>query len=237
MRAQTLAIPLVLMPGLDGTDIFFQPLLAALPDTVERIVIIYPKDGPQDYAHLLTLVRERLQDVPAYCLLGWSFSGPLAVQLAAAEPQKVRGLILAASFVRPPQRWMTPGAALLRTPLVWLWRFTRRLPLWLGRPTKDALRLAKDRTWREVSAGVLAARLRAIAAVDVRVPLQACSAPMLYLSSETDGIVPPRAMQESVRLQPAMQVARIPGYHQALYTHPEPAAQAVLAFLARLQSA
>ena len=224
-------LPLVLMPGLDGTDIFFQPLLAALPDTVERIVITHPKDGPQDYARLLAHVRERLQEVPEYCVLGWSFSGPLALQLAVAEPQKVRGVILAASFVRPPHPWMVALAPVLAAPVVWLWRAARRLPLWLGRGRSDALRQAKNRTWREVSAGLLAARLRTIAKVDVRPQLQACTAPMLYLLSQTDVIVPPRAMQEILQLQPAMRVAKIPGYHQALYSHPEPAARALLAFL------
>jgi pimeloyl-ACP methyl ester carboxylesterase len=222
------------MPGLDGTDVFFQPLLDALPESVERIVIRYPAAGPQDYAHLLAHVRERLQDVPSYCLLGWSFSGPLALKLAAAEPHKVQGLILAASFVRPPHPWMAPFAPLLAAPVVWLWRAGRRLPLWLGRPASDALRQAKDRTWREVSARVLAARLRTIAKVDVRAQLQACTAPMLYLMSETDVIVPPRAMEEVMQLQPAMRLEKIPGYHQALYTHPEPAVHALLAFLSGL---
>lgn len=227
-------LPLVLMPGLDGTDIFFQPLLAALPDTVERIVITHPKDGPQDYARLLTHVRERLREVPEYCVLGWSFSGPLALQLAAAEPQKVRGVILVASFVRPPHPWMAVFAPALAAPVMWLWRAARRLPLWLGRARGDALRQAKNRTWREVSARLLAARLRTIARVDVRPQLQACTAPMLYLMSQTDVIVPPRATQEILQLQPAMRLAKIPGYHQALYTHPEPAAHAVLEFLSGL---
>ena len=227
-------IPLVLMPGLDGTDIFFQPLLAALPDTVERIVIRYPDHGPQDYPSLLAQLRARLKDVPAYHLLGWSFSGPLALMLAAAEPRKVRGVILAASFVRSPHPWLAGLGPWLAWPLVWLWRAARRVPLWLGRSRGDALRQAKSRTWREVNARVLAARLRVIARVDVRAELQACQAPLLYIMSATDVIVPHRQVREITRLQPAVRLARIPGHHQALYTHPAEAVRAMEAFWAAL---
>lgn len=222
---------LVLLPGLDGTEIFFQPLLAALPENVQALVVSYPAAAGHGYADLLPLVRRAIADVPECHVLGWSFSGPLALMLAAAEPQKVRGVILSASFVRPPHRLMSRLRFALVGPVIWTWRAVRRLPLWLLRPRTDPLRRAKTQTWHQVSSGVLAARLRAIMGVDAREPLNACHQPVLYIASRQDGIVPRRNVDEIVRLRPSVRVVTIPGRHQAMYTHPESAARAISEFI------
>src|SRR5262249_42450922 len=159
----------------------------------------------QDYDSLLALVQAHLLRVSDCIVLGWSFSGPLALRLARAEPDKVRGVILAASFVRAPNRLLEVLGGLLAGPLVWLWRAGRRRPLLL-RPRSDVLREAKMRTWRQVGARVLAQRLRVILRVDARADLQACALALLYIASEDDGIVPQRNAQEIARLQPAARV-------------------------------
>ncbi|HYL26125.1 MAG TPA: alpha/beta fold hydrolase [Burkholderiales bacterium] len=223
---------LVLLPGLDGTDVFFGPLLAALPSCVDPRVITYPQSGGAAYVDLLALVRATLAGLPQCYVVGWSFSGPLALMLAAAEPAKVRGVILAASFVRPPSPLLSLLRFALVGPPVWLWRAARRLPLWLLRPPSDAMRCAKSKTWKCVSASVVAARLRAIAAVDARSLLQACRQPLLYLASSRDGIVPRRNAEEVLRLRPSARLVAIEGPHLALFTNPQAAAAAIAQFVA-----
>ncbi len=227
----TPATTLVLLPGLDGTDIFFQPLLAALPPGVLPLVIPYPQTGAQDYATLLLLVRNAIAELPACHVLGWSFSGPLALMLAAAEPDKVRGVILAASFVRAPNRLAARLRYALVGPVIWSWRAARRLPLWLFKPPTDPWRQAKTQTWKQVSARVLAARLRTVMAVDVRALVRDIPQPVLYLASRQDAVVPPRHVDEIVRLRPSVRVATLPGPHQAMYSHAQAAAQMLTAFI------
>jgi len=113
---------LVLLPGLDGTEIFLQPLLGALPDGVRPLVVTYPLAGPNRYADLLAVVREAVAGIGEFHVLGWSFSGPLALMLANAEPQRVRSVILSASFVRPPRPELAMLRFALREPVIWLWR-------------------------------------------------------------------------------------------------------------------
>jgi pimeloyl-[acyl-carrier protein] methyl ester esterase len=96
-------ITLVLLPGLDGTDVFFRPLLESLPEWITPMVVQFPTAGANEYSDLLRLVRSALAESTSCYVLGWSFSGPLALMLAAAEPAKVRGVILVSSFVRPPR--------------------------------------------------------------------------------------------------------------------------------------
>jgi pimeloyl-ACP methyl ester carboxylesterase len=194
-------------------------------------VITYPPAGDNTYASLLALVRRRLEHVAACYVLGWSFAGPLALMLAAAEPAKVRGVILSASFVRPPTPLLALLGFALAGPPVWLWRAARRAPLWLLRPPSDVLRQAKAQTWRRVSARVIAARLRAIASVDARELLQACRQPLLCIASSRDAIVPRRNAEELLRLRPTARFVAIDGPHLALFTNPHAAAAAIAEFI------
>jgi pimeloyl-[acyl-carrier protein] methyl ester esterase len=231
-KQMTKKTTLVLLPGLDGTDVFFQPLLASLPECVHPLVISYPASVSNTYAELLAFVRQEIADVSECHVLGWSFSGPLALMLAAAEPDKVRGIVLTETFVRAPHPLLLHLRFMLAAPVIWIWRAARRLPLWLFRPRTDPLRRAKTQTWRQVSAAVLAARLRAILGVDAREALCVTRQPVLYLASSRDGIVPRHNVDEIVRLRPSARVITLNGRHQAMYIHPVPAAQAIAAFIA-----
>jgi pimeloyl-ACP methyl ester carboxylesterase len=225
------ATTLVLLPGLDGTDVFFRPLLSSLPRSITPVVINYPGSGALGYADLLQHVRRELVSEPEYYVLGWSFSGPLALMLAAAEPDKVTGVILSASFVRAPQPGLTPLGLACVGPVVWLYRVARRLPVWLFKPPADPLRRAKTETWQRVSATAVAARMRAALRIDARELLCRCRQPLLYLAASHDRVVPRHNADEVMQLRPASTLATIEGRHLAMYTNPEAAAQAIVTFI------
>ena len=158
-----------MLPGLDGTEVLFRPFLAVLPPWVQPVFVEYPPRGPNGYADLLPLVRAALDGQPGGAfVLAASFSGPLAVMLAAAEPARVRGLILSATFLRAPSRWLPHARPAASGLLIGVLRTLRRVPVWTLRRRADPYRQAKAEIWRRVPAGCLAARIRAILAVDVR---------------------------------------------------------------------
>jgi pimeloyl-ACP methyl ester carboxylesterase len=226
------ATTLVLLPGLDGTDVFFRPLLAALPQTVSPIVVSYPCAGANGYDDLLPRVREAVAGVPNFFVLGWSFSGPLALMLAAEKPQRTRGVILAASFVWSPRPRLSRLRFAAVGPVIWTIRTMRRLPIWLTLKPGDTFRRAKAETWGRVGAGVLAARVRAILGADARAELRRCRMPLRYIVSRSDSVVPRRNAEDIVRIQPAAKLATIDGPHLALYSNPQVAFGAILRFMA-----
>src|SRR5260221_333110 len=71
-------VTLVLLPGLDGTEIFFGPLLAQLPSWIEPVVVTYPPAGPNAYDDLVPVVFATVGKLTDFAVLGWSFGGPLA---------------------------------------------------------------------------------------------------------------------------------------------------------------
>src|SRR5262245_38003131 len=109
---------LVLLPGMDGGDKLFGPLRAAAPPDVETMPVGYPPGGRNGYDDLLPAVRASLPVDRAFFLLGWSFSGPLALLAAAERPPGLRGVILAASFVKAPVPWLPRWAHGLANPTV-----------------------------------------------------------------------------------------------------------------------
>ena len=221
---------LVLLPGLDGTEVFLRPLLRALPASITPIVVQFPADGANDYEHLFGVVRDAVRTLDAYWVLGWSFSGPLALMLAA-EDRRVRGVILCASFVRPPRPLLAWCRVAAVGPVFWMVRVARRVPAFLSRARRGGTWNDKTETWSRVSAQTLARRIRALLAVDVSDALRRCDAVIVYLASSQDLLVPLRNAEEIVRQRPSTRLIVIDGPHMALYTQPDEAAAAIYGVL------
>src|SRR5262245_58231515 len=79
---------LVLLPGLDGTEIFYRPLIESLPEWIEPLVVTYPAGSKNSYGELLELAATAVAKVPEFWIFGWSFAGPLALMLASREPTR-----------------------------------------------------------------------------------------------------------------------------------------------------
>ena len=231
------SVTLVVLPGLDGTEVFLRPFLALLPATISPVLVTYPATGGNSYDDLLTLVRQAVATIPEFYVFASSFSGPLAVMLAAAEPHKTRGLILSATFLRSPQDDFRRFRFAAVTPIIWFLRAARRVPIWTLRRKDDAMRQAKAETWRRVSARSLAARTRAILGVDAREALRAVRQPVLCISHAEDRAVPRTNSEEILRCCPTAELVTLPGQHLAIFTDPSPSAEAVIRFIEEQESA
>jgi pimeloyl-ACP methyl ester carboxylesterase len=227
----TRTMTLVLLPGLDGTEIFFRPLLAALPGWVKPVVVTYPVSGANHYLDLLAVVRAAVENLEDFYVLGWSFSGPLALMLAAKERSRVRGVILCASFVRPPLPGLSWLRFSVRSPVVHLVRLIHRTTILLSSYSTDMFRRDKSATWARVPSYILAVRTRAILALDARECLRQCKRPVLYVAGSRDRVVPGWNAEEMVRELPSTKVVTIDGPHLALYTNPGAAVQAIVGFI------
>jgi len=185
---------LILLPGLDGTGILFQPLLEALPQTISPVVHAYPGDRKLNYQDLVAMVGASLPVNEPFVLLGESFSGPIALMLAAKAPPGLRGVILCATFIRGPH-WYVPRfcAPLVQSPLLGMYpAYARAKALLGGYSSASHLRtLARDAMSR-VAPAVVAHRIRSVLRVDAASALRACPVPILYLQARRDRVVPAR---------------------------------------------
>jgi pimeloyl-ACP methyl ester carboxylesterase len=222
---------LVLLPGMDGTGELFAPFLARLPLDVLTTVVSYP-DRPATYAQHVELARRELPREGPFILLGESFSGPVAVSIAASATPNLRGLILCASFLTRPHRALgvlRPLAAFASPKLVPPFVAQHSL---LGRYATPALRAAQRRALSHVSSPTLTARLRAMTDVDVRDELRSIAVPTLYLQASADRVVADRFADEYRANARNPRLERIEGPHLLLQANPDACARAILEFVA-----
>ncbi|WP_242345738.1 alpha/beta fold hydrolase [Anaeromyxobacter terrae] len=215
------ATPALLLPGIDGSGRLFAPLLAAAPRRIAPVVVSYPADAPLGYDALVDRVRSSLPRGP-FLLVAESFSGPIAIRLAAERPPGLAGLVLAATFLhRPLHPLLHPIRGLVGARL-----FGLRMPAFLvrhfmaGRDAPDALlrevQEAVGRTTPEVMA------LRAMEALrsDVRDALVQVDAPILVLSPSRDRLIRTDVGDEILALRPAAEVVRLDAPHMILQRAP-----------------
>lgn len=226
---------LILMPGMDGTGELFAPLLRALGNSIEATVVRYPLNEPLGYSDLLPRVRAELPKSGPFVLLGESFSGPLAIMLAAEAPPGLRGVILCASFATNPIPWVPRFVRPLVQPVFFriMPRFAQVKAL-LGRYATPELRALLLKANAAVSPSVMAARARAILAVDVLAQFKACPYPTLYLRGQRDRVVRKRVLNGLLAVRPSLQVVMLPAPHLVLQVAPEESAEAIHAFVAAL---
>lgn len=222
---------MVLLPGMDGTGTLHDAFTAALRPDVDVIVLDYPQRELLGYPELAQRLAPRLPaDGRPYALLGESFGGPLAIELAARRPPGLAGLVLCASFARFPDGWLRTLASIARhmpatrPPLALL------APLLLGRWDTQVLRDALARALALVAPAVLRCRLDEVLRVDVRDRLARIDVPVLHLQATADRLVAATAGATIASAIPGARLVRIEGPHLLLQAAPANCAAALRDF-------
>lgn len=231
-------ITLVLLPGLDGTGRLFQPFVRELPAAWRVIVVAYPMDANLGYAELAALARSGLPAEGPVVLLGESFSGPVAIQLAMDLGSRVQALILCCTFARNPRprlAWLGTLIGHLPPPAAVPSALSARALLGADAPVESRLLLSQALAQLPVT--VLRARLKAVLKVNVLRQFERLRVPVLYLQASRDLVVPESAAADLREVLPALQIARLDGPHGLLQAAPRAAAVAATWFLMRERKA
>ena len=173
-------ITVVILPGMDGTGIGLTDFVAALAPELEAIVVTYPNDRPMDYAGHEVVARASLPVDRPFVLLGESYSGPIAISIAASAPPGLIGLVLCCSFARNPRQVLSWSRRLVQFVPT---RIPAALPCWflLGRFSTPRLENAIAQVLAQIAPDAFRARLTSIIDVDVTARLVDVRVPVLYL--------------------------------------------------------
>jgi pimeloyl-ACP methyl ester carboxylesterase len=223
----------VLLPGLDGSGRLFAPFLAAGPRAFDPDPISYPADRALGYGELAALVRPRLPR-GRFLLLAESFSGPLAVTLAAERPRGLVALVLAATFLRRPLGpVLHPVRGLVSARL-----FGLPVPaplvrhLMAGADAPDTLVEEVRRAVAAVAPEVLALRSAEALAADVRGALGAVEVPILFLAPTRDNLIRRDAHEDVREARPDAEIALLDAPHMVLQRSPHASLERIEEFLA-----
>lgn len=218
------------LPGLHGTSELFEPIKKFIPDNVDAEFIELPTSGKQNYRTLAKTIDRSLTHGRPRLFIAESFSGPLAIRLAARQPDECAGIVLAASFCNAP---LNPGFALL--PL---------RPLFMVKPSRHTLKhflIGDDASDVQISelrsaikripSGTLAKRVRTILNLDEDDHPRIPKIPMLLLQAQSDNLVPWEAQSRLTATYPKAEVHWIESPHLLLQREPEQCMQHIKHFV------
>jgi pimeloyl-ACP methyl ester carboxylesterase len=226
-------IPILLLPGMDGPG----ELLAALADKLAAAravqVISYPRNKPLRYDDLTRTVAERTPK-DRFVILGESFSGPIAIEIAATDP-RVAGLILASSFAWHP----FPSICAPLGRMLVSRRTSAKLieAVLLGSTGTPELRVQLRRQLKDLPQEIIRTRVTEALQVNKREQLRQITCPILCLQGRFDRLVGNHGLRQIMSVQPDCQVIWFEASHMLLETQPDTAAAAINVFCERLRVA
>jgi|AMFO01.1.fsa_nt_gi hypothetical protein len=228
-------LPLVLLPGLDGTGRLFGPLLRAVEERRIAHVVSYSPRAVVGYAGLLPALSRARPARGPWAVVAESFSGPLALRLARLRPAGLVAVVLVASFVRSPRRVPAWAAALAGPPVLSLPPSRRLVRRYLA--GDDAAPVLVDQVVgaiRSVRATVLAWRLREVLVLDAADDLRRCPVPVLFVAGRSDRLVPDASVDALVQVRPDLAIERLQAPHLVLQRRPASALALIDGFLSGL---
>ena len=217
---------IILLPGMDGTGDLLKTLADQLSLHRPVQLFAYPLDRPLSYDQLTSYVVERAPDRP-FVVLGESFSGPIAIEIAATDPRAV-GLVLASSFAQHPLPAQFAALTRLFDPR-WLPKRIVAAAL-MGSTATPELTARLHRILATLPREVLQYRAREALRVDKRNRLHEVTCPVLCLQGRFDRLVRRRQVDEIVTVQPRCEVHWFDSLHMLLATLPEAAVRAINQF-------
>ncbi len=215
---------------MDGTG----ELLTALVDQLSpyRPVqsIAYPP-ALLGYDELADFVAKHAPE-ERFVIVGESFSGPIAIEIAATEP-RVAGMVLVSSFCKHPMPSLfAPVANLLD--LKWVPNAIVEWAL-LGTTGDTELKAHLRKVLATLPREIVRFRAAEALRVDKRDRLRTIACPILCLQGRFDRLVRKKCLDEITSIQPRSQVRWFAASHMLMETHPREAAQSINEFCDRLR--
>lgn len=214
---------IVLLPGMDGTGELLRTLAERLSTHRPVQLIGYPVNRLLSYDQLVYYVRERAPN-GRFIVLGESFSGPIAIEIAATDPRVV-GLVLASTFARHPLPSQLAAFARLLD-LRWI-PISVIVAALVGSAATPKLTVHLRQVLARLPREIIRARVREVLNVDKRSRLHEIKCPMLCLHGRSDRLVSKRLVDEIVAARPGCKVHWLDSPHMLLATQTDVAASLI----------
>ena len=219
------------MPGLGGTGALFHRLATELAPMCHAVTISYPLKLTK-YDDLEDWIQPRLPKSD-YILVAESFSGPLAIRLAASQPPGLRGVVFVATFTKSPRLAPPVSAQAMRAMPVQSKVLSQAAqPLLMGRWANTEFTDKFYTAIRRIPAATLANRLEEVIRCDESETLSRLTVPSIYLQATRDWLVPKRSARPFANH--GTKIVPVEGPHFLLQSQPESCANKIKSFVTTL---
>lgn len=228
------ALTLVLLPGMDGTGELFAPMMSELSTHTKIVAVSYPASTIMSYAELVAYVQSYIPKDSPYVLLGESFSGPIAISLAAQADKHLKGLILSCTFASNPRPMMSKLSFLLPTLPINSWLFPFVCKVLMGRFDNEKVRTLFAIAISKVPAKTIRTRLDMVIGVNYSEMLKNIQVPILYLQARHDYLVPHSAAKLIQKYAKNVELVTLEAPHLLLQVAAKESVQHIKAFIEKL---
>lgn len=227
---------LILLPGMDGTGILFKPFLNALPKNILTKLITYPCEQMLSYDELVLFVQRQLPEKTEYIILAESFSGPIAYEIAKQNNENLKGIIFAASFIKPPNKYIALARLI---PVSFSFLIPDHLPdfvlkFLLGHQANKSLYQLVNSALTKVKKNVLLFRIMAMAGLpeNTQTVIKNC----LYIQAKNDRLVASDNAIGISKISQKFQLFKLEGSHFVLQINPKECSKIVQNEMNRLRN-
>ncbi len=210
---------LVLLPGLDGTGELFKPFIEVLPKDINALVISYPGNIKLSYEELVEFVLNQLPD-NEFILVGESFSGYIAHQIALRRPKNIKAVIFVASFLENPRPLMLGFSGVFPRRYIlsgFLPEIVIKMFLFGMNICDQTISLFRQ-SMNQVSPDILVFRLIEISKISG--VLETCSLKATYIQASNDKLVPKICAAAFKKAYKDICVFEVQGPHFILQSNP-----------------
>lgn len=219
---------IVILPGLDGTAQLLGGLLDELAHN-DIDIVSYPPTLAS-YSDILAFVQQQLPTDVNYIIVAESFSGPVAIQLAALKPAGLSGIVFVATFARRPMAAPSVFASIFKLIPIKSRLFTwAAQPMLMGRWRNATFTTKFHAALVDLPKSTLVNRVKEVLRVDVVKLLRNLDVPSVYLRPNQDRLVP---LSASV---PFPDIHLLDGPHFVLQACPKESAEIIREFEASIQ--
>jgi pimeloyl-[acyl-carrier protein] methyl ester esterase len=222
------ALPIVLLPGMDGTGVLFGEFAAQSPEGFRPIVVALPRSG--SYDELTESAASAIASDGRFVIVAESFSGPIGIRLAVRFASRVAGLVLVNTLVVPPR-----PRALRVLPWSYIFAFPPlRCVVRALLVGQSASEQSVDRVHSVIArtdADTVSIRIRSVPAVNEIDNLARLQWPVLLLRGTRDRLVSKRSAEVIARHARRLTTCDVVGPHLRLQCQPAKAWRAIEDFV------
>jgi len=216
-------LKLVLLPGLDGTGVLFQPLLSILSSEIKVQVIPLKQEAQLTYSEQAKYVAS-LIGKEEVVVLAESYSGLVAYELAKLDHVKLSHIVFVASFIGAPS-FIAPIAQFLPMNIVKSGFIPRKFvgKFLFGSYASEELVNLFYNSLNKVETNVIKWRLKQV--VSIPEVSEKIDIPCTYMQATQDNLVLKSSLEKFRELCSSLVVEEIDGTHFLLQTNPARSAE------------
>ena len=217
---------ILLLPGMDGTGVLFDPFVKALPNSTEVQVakLIQEKDISFEEQASVLLGQVKHNTI----IVAESYSGLIAHELGKLAPESIKHIVFAASFLERPSILAKFGNLMPKSMLDYtLYPKPIIMQVLFGKYRTPYVMKLFERAMADVSVDLLAFRIKQLC--NLKKIEQLSDIPATYLQAEQDRLVCNGAVDVFERVYTNLNCKTVPGSHFLLQTNPKGTVREVLA--------